>query len=221
MVALREDLVSTGEARVRAAVGRVLVVDDEPRACAALEGLLRKEGYEVVTAGNAFRGLELVGKFRPEVVLTDLRMPGLDGLTFMDNVHAAWPATLVVVMTVYGSVEAAVAAMKRGAADFIEKPIDVAALRAMLRNLMERAHLLADAYPSPNGAASAAASRGIVGEHPAMRAVLYQAELAAPTRATVLLTGESGTGKGVVAQAIHRLSGRLASPFVELSCAAL
>lgn len=229
---MRGDTVSVGAAgasslrrsdpcQARSGAGRVVVVDDELRACAALEGLLRKEGYEVATACNAFRGLELVGELRPEVVLTDLRMPGLDGLAFMENVHAAWPATLVVVMTAYGSVEAAVEAMKRGAADFVEKPIDVPALRDTLRNVMERAQLLAAVYLSPQSCATAPACLGILGEHPAIRAVLYRAERAAPTRATVLLTGESGTGKGLVAQAIHRLSGRGANPFVELSCAAL
>ena len=205
-----------------AARRRILVVDDEPRACAALEGLLHKEGYEVATAGDAFRGLELVGKLRPDVILTDLKMPGLDGLAFMDNVLAAWPEILVLVMTAYGSIETAVEAMKRGAADFVVKPIDVPALRTTLRSAMERAHLLAQACspPAAKGAERPTAGLGIIGGHPALQAVLYRAERAAPTRATVLLTGESGTGKGVVAQAIHRLSGRT-GPFVELSCASL
>ena len=108
-------------ARPRPSRGLVLVVDDEPRACSALAGLLRRQGYEVATAENAFQGLDLVGKLRPGVVLTDLRMPGLDGLAFLDNVRAAAPATRVVVMTAYGSVDAAVDAMKRGADDFIER----------------------------------------------------------------------------------------------------
>ncbi len=210
----------TAEA-LRGGRGRVLVVDDEPRACSALEGLLRREGHEVATATNTFRGLELVAEFRPHVVLTDLRMPGLDGLELMERVQAAWPATLVVVMTAYGSVDAAVEAMKRGAVDFIEKPIDLPALRRTLQGAMERARLLAETCSSPIGCASAATSLGIVGNHPLMRCVLHRAEQAAPTRATVLLTGESGTGKGLIAQAIHQMSGRAERPFVELSCAAL
>src|SRR5262245_3121099 len=108
----------------RPAAGRVLVVDDEPRACAALQGLLRQRGYEVATAGNAFRGLELLGELRPQVVLTDLRMPGLDGLAFLECVRAAAPGTRIIVMTAFGSVDVAVDAMKRGADDVLEKPLN-------------------------------------------------------------------------------------------------
>lgn len=214
------DLPARG-AREEPARGRILVVDDEPKARSALEGLLRRQGYEVATAGNAFRGLELVGKERPAVVLTDLRMPGLDGLALMDNVRATSPATRIVVMTAYGSVDAAVDAMKRGADDFIEKPIDVEELFSALERAMERASLLEEADPSTAQSAGAAASLGVVGDHPSMRAVLHRAEQVAPSRATVLLTGESGTGKGLLAETIHRMSPRAEAPFVELSCAAL
>ena len=207
--------------RQRPAQGRVLVVDDEPRACTALAGLLRKEGYEVAAADNAFRGLDLVGRFQPDVVLTDLRMPGLDGLAFMDSIRAAAPATRIVVMTAYGSVDAAVEAMRRGADDFLEKPIDVEALRHTLRDSMERALLLGEAYSPAEPVASVVSSLGVVGDHPSMRAILYRAEQVAPSRSTVLLTGESGTGKGLLAETIHRMSGRARAPFVELSCAAL
>jgi DNA-binding NtrC family response regulator len=216
---------SSGGARGETAQGRVLVVDDEPRACSALAGLLRKEGYEVATATNAFRGLELLAEFQPQVVLTDLRLPGLDGVAFLDQARAASPATRIVVMTAYGTVDAAVEAMKRGADNFIEKPLDVEALGRTLRTSMERATLLAEAYAPPETdpppSAGAAASLGVVGDHPSMRAVLHRAEQVAPSRATVLLTGESGTGKGLLAETIHHLSGRARGPFVELSCAAL
>jgi DNA-binding NtrC family response regulator len=183
--------------------------------------LLRRQGYEVATAENAFRGLELVGKLRPAVVLTDLRMPGLDGLVFLDSVRAAAPGTRVVVMSAYASVDVAVEAMKRGADDFVEKPIDVEALCRTLEVAMERAALLGEAQAQPACGASAAAALGIVGEHPAMRAVLQRAEQVAQSRSTVLLTGESGTGKNLLAETIHRMSGRAQGPFVELSCASL
>ena len=208
-------------ARPRPSRGLVLVVDDEPRACSALAGLLRRQGYEVATAENAFQGLDLVGKLRPGVVLTDLRMPGLDGLAFLDNVRAAAPATRVVVMTAYGSVDAAVDAMKRGADDFVEKPIDVEALCHTLEGAMERAALLGEAQAEPAGDAGAAAAFGVVGDHPSMRAAFHRAEQVAASRSTVLLTGESGTGKNLLAETIHRMSGRAQGPLVELSCAAL
>jgi len=215
------DLRSERPARERPAQGLILVVDDEPRACAALGGLLRREGYEVATAENPFRGLDLVGKLQPAVVLTDLRMPGLDGLAFMNSVRASSPATRIVVMTAYGSVDAAVEAMRRGADDFIEKPIDVEALRRTVRNSMERALLLAEAYSPAEPVGDVAGTLGVVGDHPSMRAVLHRAEQVASSRSTVLLTGESGTGKGLLAETIHRMSGRNKAPFVELSCAAL
>ncbi|HEX6903372.1 MAG TPA: sigma-54 dependent transcriptional regulator [Thermoanaerobaculia bacterium] len=205
----------------RPAPGRVLVVDDEPRACSALQGLLRQRGYEVVTAGNAFRGLELLGEFRPQVVLADLRMPGLDGLAFLESVRAAAPGTRIIVMTGFASVDVAVAAMKLGADDFLEKPLDSQALCRSLHSSMQRAVLLEETRAQQPSAAGAAAALGVVGDHPSMQALLNRVEQVAPSRATVLLTGESGTGKGLLAETIHRLSGRADGPFVELSCAAL
>jgi len=200
---------------------RILVVDDEPRACSALEGLLRKKGYEVKTAGNAFEGLELLGTMRPDVVLTDLRMPGLDGLAFLENIRATSPATRIVVMTAYGSIDVAVDAIKKGADDFIEKPIDVQALCRTLESSMERASRLAELGSASKPEAGTASCLGVVGSHPSMQSVLERVEQVARSRATVLLTGESGTGKGLLAQTIHRMSGRAEAPFVELSCAAL
>ncbi len=205
----------------RPASGRVLVVDDEPRACAALQGLLCQQGYEVATAGNAFQGLELLGELRPHVVFTDLRMPGLDGLAFLDKVRAAAPGTRIIVMTGFGSVDVAVDAMKRGADDFLEKPLDSAVLWRVLNSSMARALLLEESSARHPQSAGTAAALGVVGDHPSIRAVLHRAEQVAPSRATVLLTGESGTGKGLLAAAIHRLSARADGPFVELSCAAL
>jgi len=126
--------------------GRVLVVDDEQGACEALEAVLREEGYEVATASNPFQGLDLLGKVRPHVVLTELRMPGLDGLVFMERVRELSPATRIVVMTAFGSVGAAVGAMKRGADDFLEKPIDEEALCDAVRSSVKRASLLGEAH---------------------------------------------------------------------------
>jgi len=201
--------------------GRILVVDDEPRACAGLERLLRREGYEVATAANAFQGLDLLGTLRPEVVLVELRMPGLDGLAFLEHVRAISPATRIVVMTACGSVGAAVDAMKRGADDFIEKPIDAEAVFPVLRRAAERASLLKEAGSGPEPYRGAAAALGVIGDHPSMRAALDRAEQVASSRASILISGETGTGKGLLAETIHRLSAREQGPFVEVACGAL
>jgi DNA-binding NtrC family response regulator len=201
--------------------GRLVVVDDDPKACAALEGLLREEGYEVATAGNAFRGLQLLGRLRPQVVLTELCMPGLDGLAFLERVRALSSATRIVVMTAFGSVGAAVDAMKRGADDFLEKPIDSDALCRTLRRLMERASCLNGDLAASEPCRGAAASLGVIGDHPSMRAALDRAEQVASSRATILLSGETGTGKSLLAETIHRMSERARGPFVEVACGAL
>ncbi|HSL82102.1 MAG TPA: sigma-54 dependent transcriptional regulator, partial [Thermoanaerobaculia bacterium] len=201
--------------------GRLVVVDEDPKASAALEALLREEGYEVATAGNAFQGLQLLGKLRPQVVLTELRMPGLDGLAFVERVRALSPGTRVVVMTAFGSVGAAVDAMKRGADEFLEKPLDPEALCCTLRRLMERATCLNGESAAPEPPRGAAASLGVIGDHPSMRAALDRAEQVASSRATILLSGETGTGKSLLAETIHRLSGCAKGPFVEVACGAL
>lgn len=206
-----------GEAPER---GCVLVVDEQPSVCAALGHLLCREGYEIATAGNAFRGLHLLGKVRPEVVLTELRLPGLDGLEFMERVRALAPATRIVAMTGCGSVATAVKAMKRGADDVLEKPIDPAVLCRTLRRSIERAVCLARGH-SGDTLGSAAAALGMVGNHPSIRAALDRAEQVAPSRATILISGETGTGKGLLAETIHRMSGCAQGPFVEVACGAL
>jgi DNA-binding NtrC family response regulator len=217
----RAAVLDAEEAREACPRGRILVVDHEPRNCSAVEGLLRGEGYEVATAGDAFHGLDLLGRLRPHVVLTELRLPGLNGLVFMERVREVSPAARFMVMTVCRSVGAAVEAMKLGADDFIEKPIDPKVLCRALERSIERASLLREARPAPEASGGRAAALGVIGEHPSMRAVLQRAEQVAPSRATLLLTGETGTGKGLLAETIHRLSDRAQGPFVELACVAL
>jgi DNA-binding NtrC family response regulator len=197
---------------------RVLVVDDDAAACATLERMLRGDGHEVATAGNVFRGLELLAALRPHVLFTELRMPGLDGLTLMDQARTVSPATRVVVMTASGTVVGAVEAMRRGADDVLEKPIDLCALRRTLARAMEALSRLPEADRAYEPNTGPAASLGMIGDHPSMLAALHRAEQVAPSRVTVLISGETGTGKGVLAEVIHRLSGRAKGPFVELPC---
>jgi DNA-binding NtrC family response regulator len=199
------------------------VVDEDP--CEILQVLLREEGYDVTLAGNAFQGLEILGESRPHLVITELRIPGLDGLTFIERVRSVSPATRIFVITAYGSVGNAVEAIKRGADEFLEKPtgepVDPEPLRRRLRRSMELALRVEEAHASPRSGDDPPSPPGVVANHPSMRAVLVRVEQVATSRATVLLSGESGTGKGLLALAIPEMSERRRGPCVELTCAAL
>ncbi|HEX2162956.1 MAG TPA: sigma-54 dependent transcriptional regulator [Thermoanaerobaculia bacterium] len=197
---------------------RVLVVDDDPLCRATLERMLCRDGHEVATAGNVFVGLELLATMRPHVLFIELRMPGLDALTFADHARTVSPATRVVVMTALGTVAAVVEAMRRGADDFLEKPIDERALCRTLARTPEPTACRPDVDDPGVPGTGTAARLGVIGDHPSMRAALQRAEQVAPSRVTVLISGETGTGKGLLAETIHRLSPRAQGPFVELPC---
>ena len=199
------------------------MVDEDP--CEILRGLLRDEGYEVFLAPNAFRGLELLGEVRPHLLITELRIPGLDGLAFVERARSVSPGSRIFVITAFGSVGSAVEAIKRGADEFLEKPtggvVDPEPLRRRIRRSMERAMRVEEAQAPPRTEGEPPSAPGVIASHPSMRAVLVRVEQVAASRATVLLSGESGTGKGLMAEAIHEMSERRRGPFVELTCAAL
>jgi DNA-binding NtrC family response regulator len=197
---------------------RILIVDDDPASRAMLERMLRDDGHEVATAGNVFLGLELLATIRPHVLFIELRMPGFDALTFMDQARTVSPATRVVVMTALGTVAAVVEAMRRGADDILEKPIDEPALRRTLARTLISVARLSDGHRASEPNTGAAAVLGMIGDHPSMLAALHRAEQVAPSRVTVLISGETGTGKGLLAEIIHRMSSRSQGPFVELPC---
>jgi DNA-binding NtrC family response regulator len=198
----------------------VLVVEDKDSLRAMLEEMLRAEGWSVVGLDNGARAVErLRSGERVDVVLTDWRLPGADGLAVLEAARAADPTLPVVVMTAFGSIETAVAAMKKGAEDFITKPVDPDLLRLLVaraieRRSKERESLLFAEAPSRQ-------MPQIVGESAALRAVRAETERVAATDATVLLEGESGTGKELFARAIHMLSARRDHPFVAINCAAI
>ena len=125
--------------------GRVIVIDDEVNAAAALETLLKEDGYEVTRAHDARTGLQLLEKEEPDVVLTDLRMPGMDGIELLTRIKQIRPETMVILMTAYGTVKTAVKAMKLGAEDYLGKPIDVEELEVVLQKVLEKKSLLAEA----------------------------------------------------------------------------
>jgi DNA-binding NtrC family response regulator len=210
-----------GAPRAMETKGRILVVDDEVNARTALVELLRDEGYGVEAAADAFKALGKMAEFAPDLVLTDLKMPGMDGLQLLAKLRESDSDLPVIVMTAFGEVETAVKAMRSGARDYLAKPVNVGELSVVIARELEQRRLRAEAgllrarlserYSFPN----------IVGSSAPMQAVFKTVAQIAPSRASVLITGESGTGKELIAAAIHERSQRAKGPFVKLHCAAL
>jgi len=206
---------------VVARAGRILVVDDEVNARTALAELLRDEGYDVEMAADAFKALGKVEAFGPHVLVTDLKMPGMDGIELVKKVRAAEDPPAVVVMTAFGAVESAVNAMRAGAAEYLTKPINFDELLVVLDRVFEQQALRRETRQLRARVRDRVAPNNIVGNAPPMQRVFEIVDQVAPSKATVLITGESGTGKELVANAIHQRSPRVNGPFVKLHCAAL
>jgi DNA-binding NtrC family response regulator len=202
--------------------GRVLIVDDEANARTALAEILRDEGYATETAADGFKALGKLDDFHPEVILTDLKMPGLDGLGLLEKAKEAAPDAVVIVMTAYGTIGSAVDAVKRGAENYLTKPLDdEGALVALVGKGIEKSRLLQETRRLRDRLRERNVFGHIVGDDPSMKALLETVGQVAPSRASVLIHGESGTGKELIAEAIHRGSPRASGPFVRLNCAAL
>jgi two-component system response regulator HydG len=202
---------------------RVLVVDDEASARSGLEKLLRQAGYRVNTAKDGNEALALAAEEPPEVVVTDLKMPEMDGMTLLAKLRESDRDLPVIVATAFGDVSSAVAAMRAGASDYLTKPIDFDALLMAIERARERRALRVEAENLRRQLRERDAEglQGLIGASPAMQKVYRVARQVAASRATVLITGESGTGKGELARAIHALSPRAKLPFVSLHCAAV
>jgi DNA-binding NtrC family response regulator len=201
--------------------GRILIVDDESNARSALNEILRDEGYATETAADGFKALGKLDEFDPDVILTDLKMPGLDGIAFMEKARSAAPGAVFVVMTAFGTISSAVEAMKKGAENYLLKPLDPDALGAIVERAMEKARLVQETRRLRDRLRERNAFRHIVSSDPKMHAVLELVGQVGPSKASVLITGESGTGKELIAEAIHLASPRATAPFVRLHCAAL
>ena len=197
------------------------MVDDEVNARTALAELLRDEGYEVETAADAFKALGKADAFAPHVVVTDLKMPGMDGIELLHKLRMSEDPASVVVMTAFGAVATAVEAMRAGAADYLTKPINFDELLVVLDKVFETDHLRRETRQLRSRVRDRVAPDNIVGMSPPMQRVFEIVDQVAPSRATVLITGESGTGKELVANAIHQRSPRAKGPFIKLHCAAL
>jgi DNA-binding NtrC family response regulator len=201
--------------------GTILVVDDEANARTALAELLRDEGYRVETAADGFKALGKVEEAAPDLVLTDLKMPGMGGLELLEKLREQDEDAVVVVMTAFGAVDSAVEAMKKGAADYLTKPLNLTELVLVLAREMERRRLRAEAGSLRARLAERYSFQNIIGDAPVMQAIFKTVAQVATSRASVLITGESGTGKELIAAAVHQRSPRAKGPFVKLHCAAL
>ena len=197
------------------------MIDDEVNAAAALEKLLQEDGYEVSAANDARTGLSLLEKTDPDIVLTDLRMPGMDGLELLTRVKQIRPETMVLLMTAYGTVKTAVRAMKLGAEDYLAKPIDFEELEVILQRVLEKRRLLEEMRVLRERVHQKYRFENLVGESPDMLAAFKTVRQVAPSSSSVLLLGESGTGKELFAQALHQNSPRKDKPFIKVACAAL
>ena len=209
-------------AETRTSRGTVLIVEDEAYVRTSLSELLASRGFEVIAAASAAEAQDRLIRGPVDVVLTDLKMPGTDGLELVRRLHKSFPDLPVLVLTGHGTISSAVECIKAGATDYILKPADPDALELALARALERRALQREVtYLRGGGGGRVAEEREPLGQSARWLKVLAAARAAAPTDSTVLLTGESGTGKELVARLIHRLSGRALKPYVRVNCAAV
>ncbi len=212
---------STPQPNRPAAPARILVVDDEQNSREALVSLLKDEGFEVAEAPDGEEGLVVLREFIPDAVLSDVRMPRMDGISLLRKAREEGSAAIFVMMTAFASIEAAVDAIRAGAESYLVKPLDVSAVLMALEKALEKSRMRTETRLLRDRLREKYQFANIIGESPELQAVFDVVKRAAPTRATVLVLGESGTGKELIAQAIHEESTRRDKHFVKVNCAAL
>ena len=200
---------------------RILIADDEEAARRGLGQILTEDGYEVFLASDGEEALRQVAQESPDILLTDLRMPGMDGHELLNRVRQGYPDMTVVIMTAHGTIRSAVQALQEGAEDYLTKPIDVEELEHLLDRLRKKKALLAETRVLRERLDDKYRFENIIGRSSEMLEVFRLVEKVAPTQASILIGGDSGTGKELIAQAIHQRSPRRDAPFVKVSCAAL
>ncbi|HPE36342.1 MAG TPA: sigma-54 dependent transcriptional regulator, partial [Spirochaetales bacterium] len=199
----------------------VLVVDDEKNIREGLAEYLRLEGYDVAVAADGKEGLASVERGLADLVITDLRMPALSGSELLKEIVSRYPSIPVIVLTGHGTVEDAVEAMRSGAYDFITKPVNLDHLSLLVRRALERTELARRNEELLREVESQKRFSSIIGKTQSIQRIFELVRRVAPTKASVLITGESGVGKELVADALHNLSPRADKPFIKVHCAAL
>ena len=202
---------------------KVLIVEDEAHARTGLTELVISWGFRAESAADGVDGLDLVRKWSPGIVVTDLKMPRMDGMELLSRIKDSQPGVVVVMLTAQGSIESAVEAMRMGAYDYIPKPVDPTRLRTILQNANRQRETDSNVELEATRRKSrdAGVLGPLVGSSPEMKAIFQMIERVAPSNVSVLVTGESGTGKELVARALHDLSSRRTKPFVAVNCAAI
>ena len=200
---------------------RILVVDDEELARESLADLLGKEGHDVVMAGDGHDAERIARQQRTDLILLDLRLPGIDGLSLLRRLRELPNAPSIILMTAYGTSDTAIEAMKHGAYDYVTKPIHFDEFLVAIRRALEFRRLSAEVEAVREGRAEIAAVANMVGNSPVMQEVYKMIGRVALSETTVLIRGESGTGKELVAEAIHTHSKRSGGPLVKVNCAAI
>lgn len=201
-------------------VPSVLIVDDEKHTREGLQQALA-ENYDVTVAASADEAFNLMQSQPFDIIITDLRMPGKSGLKIIDQALALPTKPAVLMMTAYGTIETAVEAMKRGAVDFLTKPVNIERLEVLIQRALRTKTLEVEVKQLHERLDEKYNFQGIIGHSPKLQAVIDQVKLVAPSKATILIEGESGTGKELIAQAIHQASPRAREPFIAVHCAAL
>lgn len=197
---------------------RILVIDDERSIRNTLKDILEYEKYEVDLAEDGNKGIELVRNAEYDIVLCDIKMPGMDGIEVLGHLTELASDTPVVMISGHGNIDTAVESIKKGAFDYIEKPLDLNRLLITIRNALDKSNLVTETKILKKKVNK---KYQIVGESPAIKKVIEMADRVAHTDARVLITGSNGTGKELVARRIHDQSHRAAGPFVEVNCAAI
>lgn len=202
---------------------KILIVDDEEYTRDGLQTMLefKNKDLQIFTAGDGNQALEVLENEDIEIVLTDLRMQGMDGMTLLANIKNDYPETDVILMTAFATIDSAIAAMKSGAADYIQKPIQTEELSLLIERLLMHRSLISENTRLKEEIEEKYSFEKIIGRTEPMMKVFKKIRLVAPTKSTVLITGESGTGKELIAAAIHYNSTRKNKPFIKVNCGAI
>lgn len=200
---------------------KILVADDEQSMREFLDIMLRKEGYKVTLASNGEEVLKLIEKDIFDLVLLDIRMPRIDGLSALKRIKSVSPDTIVIMITAYASADTAIRAMKEGAYDYIIKPFKIEEIKLIIKNALEKKNLQNENTLLKKVVRDRFHFENIIGQSPKMIAIYELLEKVSPTKTNILITGESGTGKELIAKAIHFNSPRKDKPFVTLNCGAI